>query len=99
MTQKHINKVMSNNGNGSSYSEYREKRFGKKELWSRYKGYLKAYINECKGIVKRTLKGESTLRFILATTCYYKARVIYDYQIVNNERFRKMVMKNNWLKK
>lgn len=98
MTQKHINKVMSNNGNGASYREYRNKPFGKKQLQLRYKRYLKVYVEECIGIIKKALQGESTLRFILAKACYYRARAAYDYQIVRDERFRRMVMKNNWLK-
>ncbi len=98
MTQKHINKVMSNNGNATSYREYREKVFSKKDLWLRYKQYSNAYIKEVKIIIKKVLRGKSTLRFILAKACYYKARAVYDYHIVNDERFRRMVRKNNWLK-
>lgn len=98
MTQKHINKVMSNAGNAVSYREYRQKAFDKKKLWLRYMLYLLSYIKECGVVVKKTLQGKSTLRFIPAKACYYKSRTIYDYRIVSDERFRRMVMKNNWLK-
>lgn len=96
MTQKHINKVMSNNGNASSYREYRKKSFTWKDLPKKYIKYLGMYIKECQAIVKRSLKGESTLRFIIAKACYYKSMGIYDYHIVKDKRLRKMVVKNNW---
>lgn len=98
MTQKHINKVMFNIGITESYMEYRKEAFGKKDLWLRYRKYLKAYIKECWEIVKKALQGESTLRFIVAKAFYYKARIAYEYRIVSDERFRRMVLKNNWLK-
>ena len=97
MTQKHINKVMSNTGNAASYSEYRKEAFRKKDLKIRYMQYLKSYIKECDETIKETLQGKSTLRFILAKACYYKSKAIYDYHVVSNVRFRRMVMKNNWL--
>lgn len=98
MTQKHINKVMANTGNTVSYLEYREKNFGKEDLRLRYKRYFKQYLKECKRILGETLQGKMTLRFIPAWASYYRARALYDYQIVSNEKFRRMVMKNNWLK-
>lgn len=97
MTQKHINKVSSNNGNAMSYNEYREKEFCKKDLKVRYWKYIISYFKECIIIIKKTLSGKSTLRFVAARLCYYKSRIIYDYQIVNNDKFRKLVKKNNWL--
>lgn len=97
MTQKHINKVMANNGNAKSYQEYRINHFDKRKLIFRYIDYFKAYLNDCKVIIEKTLLGESTLRFVIAKWHYCKARVIYDYLIVHDKRFRKMVIKNNWL--
>lgn len=97
MTQQHINKVMANNGNAHSYQEYRQKPYGKNSLIFRYVGYLKAYLIDCIAIIKKTLLGESTLRFVIAKWHYYMARVAYDYRIVHDKRFRKMVLRNNWL--
>lgn len=98
MTQKHINRVMANNGNGASYREYRKETFEKKDLPLRYKRYLKTFAKECSEIARKALHGKSTVRFILAQACYYKARVIYDYKVVSDEKLRRLVLKNNWLK-
>lgn len=98
MTQEHINKVYRNNGFAASYGEYREKAFGKNDLPSRYKEYFKSFLKRCRYVVKEALCGKGTLRFIPAIMCFYRARVIYDYQIVSNERFRRLVMKNDWLR-
>lgn len=97
MTQKHINKVKANTGNAVSYQEYRKTPFDKKSLVFRYKGYFVAYLKDCKEIIEKTLLGESTLRFVVANWHYYWARVVYDYHIVHDKRFRRMVIKNNWL--
>lgn len=97
MTQEHINKVMANYGNATSYTEYREAAFYRKDLIIRYIKYLKEYLRECREIVKLSLFGESSLRFIVAKAYYYKAKVMYDYHVVSNKKFRKMVTTNNWL--
>lgn len=97
MTQCHINRVMANNGNAFSYSEYRSNAFDKKDLVRRYADYLRAYIRECAKITKRSLRGESSLRFIIAVSYFYKARASYDYRVVNDKKFRKMVTTDNWL--
>jgi len=97
MTQKHINKVMANAGNAHSYSEYREKAFEKSELFLRYRRYLRDYLKECQDIIWKALSGESTLRFIIAKFNYYKARVLYDYRVVKDREFRKMVITDDWL--
>lgn len=96
MTQRHINKVMSNNGNASSYREYRKKAFTRKDLPKKYIKYLSMYIKDCQTIIKRSLKGESTLRFIIAKACYYKSMGVYDYHVVKDKRLRRIVVKNKW---
>lgn len=98
MTQRHINKVMANSGNAVSYREYRENPFDKGGLVIRRKQYIKAYIEDCKVIIKRSLLGQSTLRFIIAKACYYRARIKYDYRVVNDEKFKRIVTTNDWLR-
>ena len=70
----------------------------KKDLKLKYKSYLQAYIRECCQIVIQTFKKNSSLRFIIAKAYYYKARIIYDYRVVKERKFRAIVVKNNWLK-
>lgn len=97
MTQKHINKVMANAGNATSYQEYRKQPFDKKSLVFRYMGYFIAYLKDCNEIIVKALFRESTLRFIIAKWHHYRARIVYDYLIIHNKKFRRMVVKNNWL--
>lgn len=98
MTQKHINKVMGNAGRAESYREYRKNPFVKSALPSRCKGYLKAYVMDCLVHVVKSAFGRSSLRFIVAYACYYRARIKYDLRIVNDEKFRKIVIINDWLR-
>lgn len=97
MTQKHINKVMANSGNAVSYREYRAEPYDRRGLIFRYIRYFMDYSLYCMSIIKKTLSGESTLRFIIARWHHYRARAAYDYRIVHDKKFRKMVIKNNWL--
>lgn len=98
MTQKHINKVLFNSGNAASYREYREVPFDKRNLPKRYIKYIQSYIRECFVIFMDTLIGKSAIRFMVAIAYYYMARALYDYKVVYDNRFRRMVVKNNWLK-
>lgn len=98
MTQKHINKVMGNVGRAASYKEYRDKPFSKSDLPIRRRQYLKAYLMTWPVVVISSLLGRSFLRLLIAQAHYYKARFEYDKRVVNDEKFRKMVTTNDWLK-
>lgn len=97
MTQKHINKVLSNTGIAVSYSSYRENVFEKEDLPRIYKGYLTEYLKNCKKIIDKVLIGESSMRFIIAITYYYRSRILYDYRIIKDVKFREAVIANNWM--
>lgn len=97
MTQKYLNARLYGEGNADSYTEYRKNTFNRSDLIIRYKKYLISYIRECCQIIIQTLEKDSSLRFILAKAYYYKARIIYDYRVVNNYKFREIVLKDNWL--
>lgn len=98
MTQEHINKFMANGGNADSYREYRKKVFVEKDLSLKYLRYLKAFMKDIFEIIKKTLAGKATLRFIIARFCYYRARVLYDFRVVKDKEFRKIVIMNDWLR-
>lgn len=98
MTQKYLNDRFYGQGNADSYTEYRKNWFERKDLKLKYKGYLKAYIRECCRIIIQTFEKNSSLRFVIAKAYYYKARIIYDYRVVNERKFRALVVKNDWLK-
>lgn len=98
MTQEHINKFMANSGNADSYREYRRKAFGKNDLMRKRIEYIMAFVKECFIIVKRALLRKTTLRFIMARFCYYRARILYDLRVVEDREFRKIVITNDWLR-
>ena len=98
MTQKYLNKRMSNQGNSDSYSDYRK-----------YKPGLIALLIE---IVKFVAKGiYSSLKFIanlvrqninwrmnVAFLNYYFARIKYNIDLIFSRNHREFILKNNWLK-
>jgi len=96
MTQKYLNNRFVYMGNGTSYAEYRQDPFTKKEIFNRVWKYLKELIeNELKYLVLG-IRGETTLRFCLAIPFYFLARIRYDIQIVYNKKFREFVENNYW---
>lgn len=97
MTQRYLNDRLYGQGNADSYTEYREKAFTSKDLKIRYKNYCKDCIKNWQQIIMQIFWGKTTWRFIIATVYYYKARMIYDYRLVNNANFRTLVLRDNWL--
>lgn len=98
MTQKHINKVMANSGRGASYREYRKQPFDKSDLPIRRKQYLKSYLGDALVIIIYSLLKRDSLRKLITQASYYHARIEYDQHIVNSEKFRRLVMKKDWLR-
>ncbi len=98
MTQKRINKYMANCGNADSYREYRKKAFTVKDFPLKTSRYFIAFLKDCFSILKKALRGKSTVRFIVARFCYYRARVLYDIRVVKDKDFRKIVITNDWLR-
>ena len=97
MTQRYLNARFYGQGNADSYTEYRKKAFIRKDLKVRYKNYCKNCIKEWQRIIAQIFIGKNTWRFIIATAYYYKARMVYDYRVINDASFRGLVIQNNWL--
>ena len=98
MTQAHVNRFMANGGNASSYREYRRRAFSKADLPIFFGRYVLAFIKDSINIVRKSIMGKSTPRFIIARFYYYRARVLYDLRVVRDEAFREIVTTNDWLR-
>lgn len=98
MTQRRINKFMSNSGNADSYRAYRRNAFSEKDLPIYIMNYIKAFLKDSLKIVIQTFAGKNSLRFIVARFYYYRARVLYDFRVVRDQEFRKIVITNDWLR-
>lgn len=97
MTQEYLNNRLGNQGNCDSYTEYRKYRYSSEEL---YRHILTNAIN----ILKRSvhfivslLLADRMWRMHRAYLSYYIKRIKYDYRLIKDESWRKLVLKYNWL--
>lgn len=96
MTQRYLNNRFIYSGNASSYSEYRNNPFTKKEIPGRIWNYLKELVRTENRYLFRGLRGKTTLRFSIAIPFYYLARIKYDIRIVYDRVFRLFVENDYW---
>jgi glycosyltransferase involved in cell wall biosynthesis len=97
LTQRYLNKRMANQGNAESYTAYRKHRFSTKELYI-------VIVSHARGLLVRLLKSWMKLlllkdrwRMDRAFVSYYFSRIKYDFRLIKDERWRELVLKNDWL--
>lgn len=96
-TQAYLNKRLANQGNSDSYTDYRKHRYKKKQL-------IKNVLSHIVKIVISTIKMSynfvlcrNIYRIKLARIFYYINRIKYDYRLIQDEEWRTVVLKMNWL--
>jgi len=97
MTQKYLNKRLANQGNTNSYTEYRQRLTGKIGL---YKNIIIYFVGIVKQFVKITIKFimfDYSWRINVAYIFYFLNRIKYDYRLISDENWKKIVLKNDWL--
>ena len=97
MTQGYLNKRLANQGNCDCYTEYRRHRFSKINLARRLLGYCFNYLRRSvRGGVKFVI-GRPTWRLDLAKTFYYRNRMMYDYRLMRDQKWRELVLRYDWI--
>jgi len=99
MTQKYLNKRIGNQGNCDSYTDYKKNRYNNIKLFrlciifSIYS--LKKFVIYFKNIKK--INEDFNVRINRAYFFYYINRVKYNFKLIFSGRWRKLVLKYNWL--
>jgi glucosyl-dolichyl phosphate glucuronosyltransferase len=97
MTQEYLNKRFANQGNCDSYTDYRRHCYTKLDLAKRISSHVRAILAQSlKGLVKMALK-RGSWRLNRARIDYYRNRIAYDFRLMTDENWRKIVMKMDWL--
>lgn len=108
MTQKYLNKRLANQGNCDSYTDYKKMLFTKKQLFLTNIKYLqmvyikfshffpKVFIISIK-IVLGIKNTDSSWRMDRAYISYYINRIKYNFRLIFSEKWRTLVLKDNWL--
>jgi len=100
MTQKYINKRISNSGNAHSYSEYREKKPKNIKFFFMIitRTLFRAPLHLIKLFFKSVVNFDfDYLRFFLAYWFYYYNRLRYDLKIIFSPSWKRFVLKRDWL--
>ncbi len=97
MTQKYLNDRFRNTAACVAYSNYRKEPFEKKQFHKKVRSCLWDCLKTCRMVLSDAIRGITTIRFIPAAVCYYTAYIKYIHRIVNDDIWRKFVMKNDYL--
>lgn len=97
MTQDYLNKRLANQGSADSYTEYKRDVYSREELAKRIKGYLNELFERSAQAVLSRLSGGDEWRLDKAYTHYYLSRIEYDMRLMEDESWRELVLKENWI--
>jgi glucosyl-dolichyl phosphate glucuronosyltransferase len=100
MTQSYLNKRIGNNGFCHSYTEFRENTPTKSKqlVRSLLRTFVKGPLHSAYFFAKAIFKSDiSYIRFSIAYQFYYYKRFQYDLKLVFDNRWRKFVLKRDWL--
>lgn len=97
MTQGYLNRRLANQGNCDSYTEYKRYQYSKARLIRKIISHVKNYSNQAiKGVLKFVIK-KPTWRLNWARSFYYIKRIKYDYRLINDDNWRQLVLRYNWI--
>lgn len=97
LTQNYLNQRLANQGNCDSYTYYRKLRPSAFSLFFTNIGlFLKSAIHLLKHCIKK-VEGDITWRLSIANSHYYIARIKFNWKLMNNAEWRKLVLKSNWI--
>jgi glucosyl-dolichyl phosphate glucuronosyltransferase len=97
MTQRYLNRRLANQGNSDSYTDYRCYNYTRLQLLKRILIHGRALVNQAMRMVVKLALRRETWRLSRARIAYYRNRIAYDIRLMTDERWRKLVMRDDWL--
>lgn len=97
MTQKYLNKRMANQGNCDSYTEYRKYNYSEFQLYKQICRHAANIFNRLVHYTLNVSRMRIAWRIHRAYLSYYIKRIKYDYRLIKDENWRRLVLKYNWL--
>lgn len=105
LTQRYLNNRLANQGNCDSYTEYRRDRPSPRQMILRIFRHIVhlrcGMLGSLLRIPWRLLARRSSdgARMALGYFFYYRNRLLYDYKLLTNAEWRKLVLRDDWLDK
>jgi glucosyl-dolichyl phosphate glucuronosyltransferase len=97
MTQAYLNKRFANQGNCDSYTEFRKHKYGSSQLIMQILMHVKNIFILIFKIVLGFFLVKDFWRVLTARIFYNINRIKYDFRLMHDEQWRKLVLKENWL--
>lgn len=97
MTQKYLNKRLANQGNCDSYTDYRKYHYSSYDLYKMIGRHLVRAIVSLFAAVPRLVLNKKGWHVKTAYIFYHINRIKYDYRLIKDEKWRALVLKNDWL--
>lgn len=97
MTQEYLNKRLANQGYCDSYTGYRDIKDNEFDLLKNMNTYGDNIIKELQNyLIKRNIK-DNQWHIHLAKIFYNLSRIDFDFKLVEDEKWKALVLKNDWL--
>lgn len=97
MTQSYLNKRFYNQGCSDSYTSYRKTVDSDQPFGAGNCKYLVPLFKRQAKTLMRILRQKESIHFLKANYHYFKARTQYDKRLMNDLRWREMVLRKDWL--
>jgi glucosyl-dolichyl phosphate glucuronosyltransferase len=97
LTQKYLNKRLSNQGNCDTYTLYRKYKSSSGALF--FDSFL-SFLRILYSLLLfsfRIIKRDIRWRLSFAYSYYYLARIKYNWKLMNDKEWTKLVLKTNWI--
>ncbi len=97
LTMQYMKKRFANLGNSDSYTDYRTHRYSSGRLWFRMTGHIRRIlINSLHMVVKRAVFWDAWREHRINIS-YNASRMKYNLRLIRDEKWREMVLKDDWL--
>ena len=97
LIQKYINKRLANQGAVDSYTAYQAKKYNNFQLYVKILYYILRMPYCLLFLLINFITGNSKWRIRWAFIFYYIRRIKYDFKLIINSDWKKLVLKENWL--
>lgn len=97
MTQDYLNKRLANQGSADCYTEYKKNIFSEDELLQRVSSYQQKILEHSYYATMKHISDDLNWHMDDAMTHYYLSRIKYDLRLINDPKWRELVLKYDWI--
>lgn len=97
MTQEYLNKRLAQQGSCNSYTEYRKYKFSDEQLSNQITEHHTQLATYSRLSLNKQAAGDTGWHIDKAYVYYFLNRIEYDFKLLTDSQWRRMVLHNNWI--